>query len=169
MWLIKQNLAIAFIPKAGTNSIRKWLGEYEMVENEDSALLECEQRVAFIRHPLERLNSVYSYFKGLDEDGIAHSVKAPTEDWENFVDFILQNKDPHWDPQAEHTGEKWNIVYRFENISHITKEYQCNPFPWHNKTKRNILVPTNYRLQELTTMYSRDFFLWGNAPIYGFM
>ena len=163
MWFIQpqNDLAVAMIPKAGVNSIRKWLREYEVVTNDDPQLLKMGRRVAFIRNPLARLRSAFSYFRGLDNQNIKHSVKAPTGTWASFVDFILENDDPHWHPQSDIAGDKQNIIHHFEDFN-LYAPYYCNNIIYH--LNKSVPRPVyDYRLHDIMNLYSRDYDLWDNC------
>ena len=163
MWFVTEGFAVAFIPKAGTNTFRQWLGQYEVYENDDPRLMEYDKRIAFIRHPVERLTSAYSYFGEKTDRGVPHSVKAPVKLWEEFVDHMLkpENVDVHWAPQSLLIGGKQNIVHRFEDLKDIAPTYVAKPIPWHNKSKHRVV--SNYRLPDIYKYYARDLALWSQA------
>jgi hypothetical protein len=56
----RDNKSVALIPKAGCQSIRHAIGK-SMKPEEAWA---CDTRLAFIRHPQQRLESAYSFFFG---------------------------------------------------------------------------------------------------------
>lgn len=165
MWYLlgEKDLAVAQVPKAGVNTFRQWLRGYELVDSKDPLLLECSRRILFVRHPLERLQSCYSYFKGLDQEGVEHSVQAPTESWNVFVDYVLNNltDDVHWLPQVIHAGNAQNIVHRFEDLGEIGRSYYDMPIPWANRSTR--MPASAYGISDIMQMYKEDFDLWSQA------
>jgi len=163
MWYLGENLAVAQIPKAGLNTMREWLSGFRVVGNDDPDLLACPQRVMFVRNPLNRLVSCYSFFKALSDIGKNHSCDAPVSSWESFVDHILVNDDPHWVSQVEHSGNKQTVVHRLEDMEFVWFRYYRGPLPWSNKTHRR--PASNYRLLEIVKKYLDDYDLWLGAPI----
>lgn len=157
-----KDLAVAQIPKCGINSIREWLGRsIVVVKNNDPRLLKISRRVAFIRHPIERLKSVYSFFYWLNEDGRKHSCNAPVDNWESFIDYVLNpdiTDDKHWLSQIIHVGSVPNIFHRFEDIASKYEIYKPGLLPHNNKASRRLT--TDYRLSDLISKYVDDLNLW---------
>lgn len=160
----EKDLAIAQIPKAGLVSLQKALGKsFPVKPNNDPALLVISRRVVFIRHPIERLKSAFSFFCRLLTEGIQHSSGATTESWEGFVDQVLasQHDDEHWRPQSEHIGTVPNIIHRLEDIDRHWHRYCDVPITRENASPRQ---PTNdYRLDEVLVKYDADMQLWARA------
>lgn len=155
-----RDLAVAQIPKAGLMSIREWLGPgFSVVPNEAARV--ASRRVAFIRHPIERLKSCYSFFYWLADYGQPHSCGAPVDSWEAFVDFALTHDDEHWRPQSLHVGDVPNVYRRFENIGQCYEEFRPGFMPQLNRSTR--LPTTDYRKAEIEAFYADDLALWGNA------
>lgn len=157
MWLVQGStrLAIAFIPKAGTNTFRQWLEDYEVLTSDDPRLLDYDTRLAFIRNPFDRLGSTYSYFKNNKGNMVD---EAPVDSWEEFVDYILLNDDVHWRPQARHMGGMQTKVYRFEEANEVCPNYINRALPWYNKSDRVPVHP--YRTEDLKDFYKEDIDLW---------
>ena len=157
---IERDLAVAEIPKAGRSTINQWLGrDFKAVPNDVAR--QVSRRVAFIRHPLERLKSCYSFMYWLTEYGNPHRCGAPVDSWESFVDHILTHDNMHWTPQAQIVGDVPNIYRRFENLAQCYEEFRPGLLPHNNRASR---LPTNdYREAELLDFYRDDLILWSAA------
>lgn len=157
--------AVAVIPKSGSQTIRHCC-RYQVDLTNDEAL-RYQTRVAFIRNPIERLKSAYSFFHYLMKDGVKTDGTAPPYSslgsWQDFVDFALENKNPHWLPQVQHlyasSGEFVpNAMHKFEEIREHWEKYYKGALPWLNATSR---APTNdYKLDEINAYYLEDLELW---------
>lgn len=162
MFYMSENhdLAVAQIPKAGLNSIRDWLGrEFRVVTNDQA--LSVSRRVAFIRNPVERLASCYSFMFWLNKRGDRHRSDAPVDCWESFVDHILTHDDEHWRPQSEHVGNVPNIIRRFESLPQCFGEFHAGILPHHNSSTR--MSVNNYRAGDIAQFYIEDIRLWEAA------
>jgi len=161
----ESNIAIAVIPKAGSQSIRQCC-RYQVLMSNDEAM-SYETRVAFIRNPVERLKSAYSFFHYLMVDGVRTDGNAPPHsalvNWEGFVDYALSTPNPHWKPQADLLlDSKGNFVpttvHKFEDIKEHWEKYYKGALPWINASSR---AETNdYRLDDIRSYYKEDFELW---------
>ena len=152
----KDDLAVAQIPKAGLRSIAHWL-RFPVVSNDQA--MGCSRRVAFIRHPMERLRSCYSMLCEMSEQGDPHSCGAPVDSWESFVDHVLSGADnEHWRPQIEHVGNVPNVWRRFEDLPECFGEFHPGPLPHLNKIARR--ETNNYREDDLMRLYADDFQRW---------
>lgn len=156
----ERDLAVALIPKAGIQTISEWLGPgFRVVDNE--AAMSFSRRVAFIRHPLERLKSCYSFMYWLADYGSPHHSGAPVDSWESFVDHVLGGaRNEHWIPQTEHVGDVPNIWRRFEDIANCYEAFRPGLLPHNNRASRR---PTSdYRSTELAAYYAADLDRWEN-------
>lgn len=157
----QRDLAVAMIPKAGLMTIREWLGpEFRAVPNDEARAV--SRRVAFIRHPLERLRSCYSFMYWLADYGTPHRSRAPLDSWEAFVDHVLSGaRDEHWMPQVEHCGDVPNIWRQFERLPECFEEFRPGLLPHNNRASRR---PTNdHREAELLRYYADDLARWEAA------
>lgn len=161
-----RDLAVAQIPRCGINTIREWLGrDAILVPNNDPRLLAVTRRVAFVRSPVDRLESAFSLFYWMDDYGDPHVSNAPVDSWENFVDHVLDvqiKDDEHWKPQSEHVGDIPNTYHRLENLFDRFEQYRPGILPHYNKTSRSPLILT-YRTTELRTKYADDLVLYNGA------
>lgn len=157
---VKRNLAVAQIPKAALSTIGAWLGpSFTVVSNEEA--LRVTRRVLFVRHPMERVKSAYSFMYWLKEKGIEHDCKAPVDTWVNFVDHVLEHDNGHWRPQSVHVGDTPNIVHRLEDLDTVYAQYRPGILTHDNRATR--LPTTPYRAADLVRMYAEDYVLWENA------
>lgn len=147
------------IPKNGSNSIREVM-RGQPVSNKE--VLQIPQRVAWIRNWEKRLVSAYSFFKTIVDNGGEISSNAPTENYEQFVDYILSAEDEHWLPQTELLTYQGaflpTVTHRFEDINHLWGQYYDGFIPHLNGCVHKIVK--DYRRQELETYYSKDNELW---------
>jgi hypothetical protein len=148
----RDDLAIAQIPKAGLMSFNEWL-RYPVVGN--AVARRASIRVAFFRHPLERLKSAYSmwFYQG----------KASLPDWHGFVDRVLDGwVDEHWKAQVLHVEDVPNVYHKFENIQDHWEGYKRGCLPRENHWSR---VPEidDYREGELLILYAEDLRIWETA------
>lgn len=157
----RRDLAVAMIPKAGLMTIREWLGpEFRVVPNDEARAV--SRRVAFIRHPMERLRSCYSFMYWLADYGTPHRSAAPLDSWEAFVDHVLGGaRDEHWTPQVEHCGDVPNIWRRFERLPECFEEFRPGLLPHSNRASRR--PTTNHREDELLRYYADDLARWKAA------
>ena len=109
---------------------------------------------AFVRDPLERLRSVYQFFK---KGPPIIGETERTMPWEKFIDYVLAGKDnPHWRPASvmiERLGHPNVIVHRFEDLG---TEYPLGDLPQRNKSKKMDDLDMNYRKDELLAFYADD-------------
>ena len=157
---MERDLAVAQIPKAGLTTIMEWLGrDFPPVSNDEAR--KVSRRVAFIRHPIERLQSCYSFMYWLKDYGTPHKSGTPVDSWESFVDYALTHDNMHWQPQAEIVGDVPNIYRRFERLAECYEEFRPGILPWHHRTSR--IPTTDYRAGDLAERYSADLALWEAA------
>ena len=157
---IDRDLAVAQIQKAGLSTMFEWLGRsFKLVDNETAK--QVSTRVAFFRHPIERIPSCYSFLYWHKEYYQPHVCGAPTDSWENFVDYILVHEDGHWMPQVKHVGDTPTIYHRFENLADHFEKYRPGILPHKNISTR---LPTNdYRADELIEMCADDLRIWESS------
>lgn len=138
----------------------QWLGRDFPVMSNDEAR-KVSRRVAFIRHPLERLKSCYSFMYWLRDYGTPHRCGAPVDSWPEFVDHILAHDNMHWRPQSLIVEDVPNIYRRFEDLPECFSEYRPGILPHEHRTTR--LPTTDYREADLREFYRDDFVLCGAA------
>jgi hypothetical protein len=93
--------------------------------------------------------------RGTSHDGPCSEV---TQNWQNWVDYILEYTDPHWHPQSELVGDFPTIMHRFEDVMEVWERYFPGFFPHKNKVTR--LKVEAYRQNDIETKYKQDFEIW---------
>jgi len=168
-YLVKnRDFAVAQVPRCASQTIGGWLGkEGVVVANDDPQLLTVSRRIAFIRDPIDRLESAFSLFYWMFDYGQGrHVSNAPIDSWKNFIDHVLDPKikdDEHWLSQATHVGNIPNIYHKLDNLFEIFEKYRPGFLPHKNKTSRSPLITAGYRLSNLATKYARDSILFEDA------
>jgi hypothetical protein len=161
MWIINENQTVAMscLRKCGSTSIINCLSVKGESTNEE--VINIPTRVFWIRDPISRLQSCYSFFYYLnekDQNGTHQVTKEVTASWESFVDYILANDDPHWKPQAEQLKIEgvpvWTNIHRFEDIVSIWGGYIEGFLPWYNACTQ--LTINDYRKDEIEIKYKED-------------
>lgn len=160
----KGDVAVALIPKAGSQSIQMALGRNQIPAEE---ALELPVRLAFIRNPIKRLESNFTYFKFLGNEHNTWAVpKQALTSWSSFVDHALEVEDDHWKPQVKlisYEGQiVCNVVHRLERIKEFWKVYfPDNALPHINSLRGVNQVP--YRLDDLYDYYAEDLEMWHSS------
>lgn len=163
MWIVNKDLAMSCIPKNGSTSMRNAMPSNKIYENDE--VLDVPVRVAWIREPIERLKSCYSFFHYLnahDNNGQRTPTAEHTSSWEKFVDHALSTKNIHWNPQKEILmidGEYIPTVsHKFEEIMERWGDYKPGLLPWQNACTK---LPINdYRKDDINEFYTEDIALW---------
>lgn len=158
--------AIAQIPKCGTMTIGFAMGGPDEITNNEAMKLNV--RVAFIRNPLDRLASAFSFFSEARIRGNYPEGRPPskTKSYETFIDWALETTDTHIIPQYEllltEDGEFVpNQLHKLSEIQDVWMSYYPAPkgkFPHRNSSER--LATTAYRISDIDKRYAKDFELW---------
>tara|TARA_R110000851_G_scaffold333061_1_gene510947 strand:+ start:61 stop:561 length:501 start_codon:yes stop_codon:yes gene_type:complete len=163
MWLVSENnsIAMSVLPKNGSTSISNVFGPSRSVN--DRSIFNTRRRVAWIRNPLSRLISAYSFFKALDNQGVLRDRSIVVTDWPSFVDHALATQNMHWCRQIFALTLDGiyapTEAYRFEDISSKWEMIMgAGLLPWNNAA--TTLPVTDYRQADIETYYSEDFALW---------
>ena len=165
MWLVNDNRTIAMscLPKNGSTSMRNAGFSDHIFSN--SEVIDVPVRVAWIRNPLERLVSAYSFFHYLNEtgkNGQAAPGKKETSSWESFIDCVLSMENPHWSKQVESLKLNGHyiatITHKFEDIMQLWGHYHKGFLPWQNACTK--LEVNAYRRLDIELAYSEDIKLW---------
>lgn len=157
-----KKLAMSVIPKVGSTSIKTsvpnqvWRSNAEVVN-------QFSDRVAWIRHPIRRVESMYKFLKDQHESGASTLSHIPTGDYKLFIDFVLENENQHWKPQVEILTESgiWvpTVAHKFEDIGTLWSNY----YDWDLECKNGSSdhpVLYNYRRKELNDVFKADLDLW---------
>lgn len=164
MWILDQRKKWIFscLPKCGSRSITSVVSGHR-INNEKA--INYSQRIVYLKHPFTRLVSNYSFFKIKTRDGSYQGQPdiATTETWQLFIDYILDNDNPHWLPQVDQlslNGEfLGTVVHKLENIIHTWPRYYHGLLPHLNGTVHQAIDPS-YRFTEIKKRYANDFNLW---------
>lgn len=151
----RHDLGVAQIPKSALHSIMEWLGpEFRPVPEEEA--IAVGRRVAFIREPIDRLKSCYSFMAALNSSGCPHHSRPPVESWELFVDHVLAgNSNEHWIPQHRLIGNIPVQPIRLSDIDRAAMMLLGRPIRKLNQSVR--LETTNYRAEDLKMFYRQDY------------
>jgi len=183
---LKQDTCIAVFPKVASQSIQFAAFANGAVEITPSEAAVIENRVMFLRQPLVRLQSAFSWFMQLTVEGTKyetimpstilgtgtkHETKPLQEAWEAFIDHVLSvdvmSSDEHWQPQI--TQATYNDVlipnraFKFEELNARWGTHSVGRLPgtlehMHAVTK---LYPVDYRKSELLIYYADDIEAYG--------
>lgn len=161
-----EDRCVALIRKAGSSSMSAVLSSW--VEVPVTTVMDISLRVAFIREPITKLISAYSFFRELHKRGTKmQSPPAPTKDavesWESFVDYALDNYNVHWTSQVDYLTQDGVYVpthtHRFEDIGTIWQQYfNTRLLPNYNACVHQEV--DNYRADDLQEFYKKDLELW---------
>ncbi len=163
-WTIskRHNLAVSIVPKCASQTIKEWLGPGQVkVKPDDHRLKQVGRRVAFIRNPIVRLVSAYSFFYWMDDYGMrSRQSDVPIKGWEPFVDYVLSDAedDEHWKLQTDLIGDVANIYHRLENLSEHFEKYRPGILPYNNRCSHR--RTSDYRRSEIIEKYAKDIVLW---------
>jgi len=168
------NTCVVMINKAGSTSFESSLSSHKkgkMIHGDDAQ--GYSKRVMFIREPLARHQSAFSFFWWLKDEGHVTSIfdlslfkgKSLAGDYAAFVDFSLENGDSHWNPQVGEASDNGtfipNIVHRFEDLTNYWETYFTGRLPWDNAFSK--VATTDYRRGDLVEFYRNDTSLWENT------
>lgn len=165
-----RDLAVAQLPRSANQSIRDWLGNPNIVSNDEA--MTYSRRVAFIRHPVERFESGFALMFWMNDYGTPHISRPPVSDYMVYVDHILSNlpDDEHWLPQFEQikNSEDVYVPTEFRRLDNLSEEFSLvrpGILPHHNNTSIPSGMINNYRRSELVTKYSEDMRLYQAATV----
>ena len=167
-WAITCNgeVAMSMLPKCASTSFKSAPHLFnKFVSNEE--VLDIPIRIAWIRNPFDRLVSAYRKLHVLQGTNLTKRFNCTDTDvdtWEHFVDYMLTNTDPHWDPQIFQLMHKSNYVptvsYRFETMVQNWPESKHLNFPHSNKSIPIPVLTIDYRFDELAKLYLHDINFW---------
>ncbi len=163
MWLVKGNIAMSCLPKVGSQSMRHCIPGQRLVSNEE--VLKIPVRVGWVKNPLMREQSGYSFFHFLnkrDMNGRRTPNKEQTSSWEVFVDHFLSTPNKHWDSQTQMLtlDGKYvpTVTHRFEDIMELWETYIPGLLPWLNACSK---LPINdYRKDDIEQFNREDDRKW---------
>lgn len=144
---------MAIVPKCGSHTIRSCFRSKEISVEK---ALKREVRVAWVRNPLDRLESYFSYKN-------ANSSLGPIQTWEDFIDSIFITNNAHWIPQIELLTHNSlyvpTITHKFEDFPKLWGSYFTGLIPHLNGCVHES-VNREYRLSDIEAYYKEDFEIW---------
>lgn len=157
-WIARDGVAVAIVPKCASTGIRNVIGVSDVYSNEE--VLQFDTRIAFFRHPIERLRSAFSFYSYLKrKNQLGRPGNIDLSSYEAFVDYVLENDDPHWMPQTELIGDSATHIFKLSDLDHVWPKYFNTGFL--PSANRVVHLPTNdYRLDELLGKYEGDLAVW---------
>lgn len=167
---------IAIIRKCGNTSIHQAVLCAKPVVLTNEEALNYKNRVAFIRHPIDRLHSIFFNARGvirqnkgwcdISKEDIFMEGRGRQADYEAFIDHMLVNEDEHWKPQTEILSHNGGII---PNIFHPLSELDTHYYKYFNSYQKIahsnswIRKPLNsYKEDTLKAKYVDDFALWNS-------
>ncbi len=169
-WIVKNNIALGLIPKNGSTSFRNALATSQTITGDEA--MQYATRVIFVRDPIERFNSAYSFFYYLNDtnqNGQSTNItKTSTHNgYDHWVDFALSTNNAHWFPQTKIMEGRQTIAHRFnlENIQKYWPKYWPGKRPdWLNATTGHL--PSNdYRKADILEFYKDDIALFNSTQV----
>lgn len=157
-WAAYRDSAVAIVPKCGNTSFSAVVSATRLSTDE---AMSVPTRVMFVRDPIDRFISAYSFFHMLNDGEDRGDVPVPRAATHNgyphWVDFALSTINPHWAPQVELTGGIATHLYKF-NCDSIRKWW---PIHWPGRQPDWLnacshLPVTDYRRADLLSYYSAD-------------
>lgn len=146
-YLVDDETVVSSILKNGTSSLVDMFPE----KRPPDTIKDFKNRIAVVRHPMDRLISAYSYLFGCN---------SGEQTWENFIDHCLENDNAHWNPQHP------QLVYRgdFLPTQIIRLNEIRNMFPKINHLNKVKWKKTPlYRYSDLVYKYKDDIKMWANT------
>ena len=148
------NFAVLNIPKCGSQALMST----ELASIRLDQYREIEDRLAFVRHPVERLQSAFRFFMGYRE-----LLPLHVSDYESFVDYTFEVADPHWQPMTEFIFPYGECVVKeihpLHSMSEVLEGRLGYKLPFYNKSD-SIYRVSNYRLDEILVKYQNDLELY---------
>ena len=157
--------AIACIPKNASFSIMRVMGDAKELTPDEA--MRCDVQVAFIRDPVDRLQSLYSFLYWIEaKPNARHNVAiGPFDCWQEFIDQALISSDPHVLPQSDlisdKRGQMPNRLHWLKDIAEVWGDYypgmvpDKSEFPHSNRAMR--LPCEDYRMADIKQKYEKDY------------
>lgn len=163
MWVIdSKGRSVACLPKVAGSSIRSHFKSPIYTNEEVKA--QCKERFFWIKHPITRLVSNYSFRKAILESG--GKIDIPEDAitcYESFIDYTFLCNDPHWNPQTEQLSIGENYIpthtYQLEELA-STWGLHFRGFLPHINGVVHEPAQTRYRYAEILNKYQQDFDKW---------
>jgi hypothetical protein len=152
---------VAQIHKCGSSAIEFALHEYETVPVEESHSYDV--RVGFIRNPVKRFKSWYSFIRGqyLEGHRLSDMPVSVVESYHGWVDYALENLMEQFVAPYTTTFPNMTNVHKLSDIEKVWRDYFVG---WRRPTQQNAFYPAedidDYRLKDIERAYAGDLDLW---------
>lgn len=134
------NVAVLNIPKCGSQLVSSL--EICRTDNPQS------KRLAFIRHPVDRIKSAYKFIRGIGR------LQVKSKSYEDFIDYTFEHHDQHWQPQSDFIDDSIHEFYKLSDIGTILEEHIGYPLDVVNKSRD--FETSDYRLGDILEKYAED-------------
>lgn len=168
-WIYSTDLVLGSTPKVASLSINTSIARHSARCKSDWLKLHRDEyfTILFVRHPVNRLKSAYSFFENLATQ--YPDEKLPkSQTFPRFVDNVLSGEYPniHWTSQSEqHTYNGVFLpheVWRFESLQSWWQK-RLPDIPLAYKHKSNSSSVLDYKVDEIEMAYSDDMELYTNG------
>lgn len=148
------NFAVLNIPKCGSQTLRAT--ELANVDLEQSRMF--EDRLAFIRHPVDRIKSAYRFF--MDHRWL---LSEDIDSYESFIDYTFEIDDEHWKPMVDFIFPYGDCIVKeihsLCRMQDVLKGRLGYKIPICNESN-TVYRTSDYRLDELLIKYQKDLELY---------
>ena len=110
-----------------------------------------DHQVAFLRDPIDRLKSLYSFIN----EYVGLIVPYKIHCWQCFVEWVLETDNDHAKPQSEflYGTEDYYLLDDMDDV--LNQLVGLTPIQKH---KTSLIAPYNdYKLAEIKSKYAKDF------------
>lgn len=163
---VTSDIIILAIPKNASTSLLETFPTH-IGENMASGY---KHRFAFIRHPMERLKSCFAFFyEGLilktnphgifQHESLCEVTPEIVVDWPTFVDYTLENNNPHWDPQTSFSDQ----VTEWIAFDHMTCNTRLNESHKDDLDWEVMESHFDYRIPDQIEKYDPDWQVYTDA------
>ena len=163
----KEGVAVCVIPKVASQSIQAAIEQCEHTRPNEEEAMAFSTRIAFVRDPIERFDSLFSHMHSLARGGSKAVAKElggsvlgihPDTDYKSFVNYVLSgHTNAHWLPQSEQLSSIPTDIYRFEDLEKAWERHFTGALPWNNKWTP--IEHNPYREDDLKEYYKADYAL----------
>ena len=147
--------AFALIPKCGQHTLRRYTDSFVDL----GAIHNVGTRIAFIRHPLDRLKSTFHFFKQNNLYRMCDFMGS----YESFIDWALSAVEEHVVPQSQFLHGCFNTLIKLECMSDVMIEITGFSIPPQNTSDHNTICDESYRIDDIKTRYKEDYILYSRA------